>query len=248
MKKYFLTLFLVVSFFFVFGLGVSASESSETEQLREEFESDFLENIEKAQGEEKNLLLEEYNKYSDLSDSEKNKFVSYINDDELMEIIMEEIPDSEISMNAFSGKATETVELHKDIVSEESVEDIPAVVQGISVMSSGQTRTATYTKNVYILGIRTMQTKASMTYTRTKSGGRITGVKSYDHRITRNFTLNSWTFSGGYSRYGNTYAYSRSNVSVSLIFKGAWTYADAESEVRVDNKGNASGYLKGSLF
>ncbi|GIN05928.1 hypothetical protein J1TS1_00730 [Shouchella clausii] len=55
--------------------------------------------------------------------------------------------------------------------------------------------------------------------------------------------INSIYCTGKISDYANTWTHSRSNFSMSLIYKGVWTYQSGKGQVRVDNKNNITGYF-----
>ncbi len=239
-------------FFTVFSTNVFADEKNNVNQLKKEFESQLLEQINNATGSERGALLIQYDKYSSLTESEQNKFVTYLSDEELVSEIMKEYSNpgsSELSHSItteeehINGETMNTNHISNDIAVVESMADKPSNYEEPKARLY-QHRSARYSKYVTIFGIKVLEHTSTLDYTRTRHGGRITSILGSDHRVTRNFTLNRISYSGKIQRYANTYAYSNANTTVAIIWKGVWTYDHGKCQIRVDNKSNVTGYFK----
>lgn len=244
-----LTPALIVVLFFG-SYSFAASDALTPDLTKEEFESDLLDRIKKATGNEKESLQIEYDKYTDLDADEQDSLIFYLNDETFMNELSEEYytPNStDLSITTSEEDVKDGVivthQVNDDIAIEEEKLDFPSQIKTDEMTIMSQTREAWYAKSVKVFGIKVMEHKSSLDYKRTAHGGRITSILGSDHRITRNFTINSINYTGKISDYANTWAYSRSNFSMSLIHKGVWTYQSGKCQVRVDNKSNVTGYF-----
>lgn len=252
MKKLITFLIFGLAFFLVFSTNSFASEMNSVDQLKQEFSSQLLEQIDNATGSERESLLIQYDKYSSLTKNEQDKFVTYLNDEELMSEIMDEYknPGSSELSNSIT---TNEEHSNGETIKTSKISDSIAIVERLGDKSSengeikatlSQAREATYRKFVTMFGIKVFENTSSIDYNRTKYGGRITGIDNSDHRMTRNFTVNRMSYSGKVERYASTYASSKSNTTVAIIWKGVWTYDDGQCQIRVDNKSNVTGYFR----
>ncbi len=237
-------------FFSVFSTNMFAAEKSGVGQLKQEFESQLLQQISDTSGVERETLQEQYDKYVKLDESEQNKFVSYISDEELMSEVMKEYKspgssnlDVATKEEQINGETVNTSSVNNDIAIVENLSDKP-VAEKEPIATINEHRSAWYKKYVTLFGIKVLENTSTLDYTRTGYGGRITGILGSDHRVTRNFTVNRISYSGKVDRYGSTYAYSNSNTTVAIIWKGVWTYDDGKCQIRVDNRSNVTGYFR----
>lgn len=249
MKKFIPLIVAILVSFLLLPTFAGADQKINVDQLKNEFESQLLEQIDNSTGYEKERLQNEYNKYSSLTKDKQEKLVMYLNDEELMSKVMEEFNkdsyiESSESMKNINGETIKTTEIFEDIAIVESLQDSPTIdSDGIELASD--TRTATFRRTVTVFGVRAFEHASSVTYVRVGGeGGTITDLLGSDHRITRNLTVNQLEYSGLVEQFSSTYAQSTSNFTVAIIWKGVWTYDDGECRVRVDNSSNVTGYFK----
>lgn len=242
---------IILALVIVVGMGtnVFATQDNHIDKLKEEFESQLLNQLSLAKGDELLELTYEYNKYINLSEEDKYKLIEYINDGEFMEEVMKDVmsasTDIILETSDNNRKKSKITKISPDVSNEQTIKDeiVNITTLNNSTMSGVETRTATYTDSVLLFGIRVMETKHSVTYTRTGYGGRIIEALSGDHWVSRNFTLNRTDFYNqrDFTSGPNLYAESHSDVTISLIYKGVWTYEDGRCAVWVDNYGTVGG-------
>lgn len=233
-KKLGLILVFALMIFSVFNVKVSAQEN-EDGITKKELEASI----------ESQLGESEYNKYLSLSESDKDKFVSYLNDETLMDKVSESLKQTTtFNLADTNGSQTNIIKVNEDITIEENAGDAPAKVKaGEFGIAATQYRDAWFTKNISFFGIKVFEHKSTLAYSRTAHGGKILGIQGSDHFVNRNFTVNRITYTGKTHRKGTTWAESKGNHQVSLLVKGEWSYDSGRQSIKVDNKGNVTGYF-----
>lgn len=250
MKRIFMLLTIIIVTFTTFDTTQAANGDEGSKDLtKQEFETLFLNEITNANEEESKILEEEYKKYKNLTVEKQEKLLTYLNDEELMSQISKEFFEpgtSALSNNiitekeSFNGGNVIRNVISEDIVIEEVSLDTLSFGES-PIQLADESRIATWTKSVKIFGITGMQHKSTLPYKRTKYAGWITGVSKGDHRITRNFSLNSVSYSGEIHGYDRLKAWSRVNIAISLIFKGTWTYNDGVCRINVGRISDVTG-------
>lgn len=245
---------MVLVLILVIGMGANAfaTQNNDYYLLKEEFESRILNQMLSAETDELSELTHEYNKYINLSKEDKYKFINYINDEEFMLKALNSSANITLEASDTNRNKVQTTEIAPDFLVHQTIKDevVDSVGLSNSTMARTERRTATYSEYCTLFGIKTWENKMSVTYTRTGYGGKILNTLSSDNRTTRNFTGTRVTFSNDQhyvSNSGNA-AYGTANFAFSFIFKGAWTYADGDCGVTVDNRGNVTGWLDATAF
>lgn len=186
-------------------------------------------------------LSGEYDKYKDLSEANKDKFIEYLNDETLLEQIFNGLNTNNVQLGNSKTKGREVVS--DDIEIDFATADKLLDSTGIPLRNSlnAENRVAELTSTVSVLGIKIFQAQATLRYQRTGYGGTITAISSSDHRITRNFTLNRVSYGPIRHYRSSTTARSESDTVISFILKGNWKYGDGRSWISVNNYGSITG-------
>lgn len=229
---------------------VTLAEPGDTPRItRQEFENQIKEQVNSASSNDRVEVLEEYNKYHSLSETDKDKFIKFLNDPTLMEEIIKSSRDNSLQLEpSFNEKKKSKIyEISDDIKIDYTLQDKlinPTDITPIVPLATVETRTATYTQTTTALGIKIFESKATMDYQRTGYGGTITKILNSEHRITRNLTLNRVSFGSNRHYRSSTRATSQAYVTISFLVKGdTWAYGDGESEISVTNYGVVTGNL-----
>lgn len=217
MKKY---LVLLTVFLLVFSsLGSVVSASSDNHNVKEEMiEESFKSAIEEAKGDNKVELENDFNKYKNLSDRDKEKFVEYMFNEEISGTVLEsleEIKDGE-KIEFLEGDIEVSMS-SEDTPNEELKQSVSAIAPTASTAAT-QNRRATYTKTVKFLGLSVLEVKAYVQYTH--NGSKVTGTYGCDAFTNRNLnpTLSSdW---GKCTRtYNSSQAWATARVTWNFIHK-----------------------------
>ena len=251
LKKIITALTPVLVMLFLFGNQAFGAENSpeSSELTKEEFEEQFLENIDESTGTEKESLELEYSKYTELDVEDQNKLIEYLNDEELMKNIAEQFSSpssSELTLqtteDSVERENTVINKINDDIVIVDELKDGPTPIKpGEMSIMAVQTKTASNSRWAKVAGVTVMELRSEVTYKRNSSTGKITGLVGSDHRVTRNLTLNRFNLSGKTHGSSSTKAWAKTNFTIDMAIKGLWTYRSGYSEVAVTNNGKITG-------
>lgn len=252
MKK--LLTVLVLGFFacFSFNTDVFAKEELSLKELKQEYENFLLTEIKHAEGEELQDLVNFSKQYESLSSEEQYRLVEYFNDPskmgDLVNALLEPVGNSDSSKSISKASNSSSDIVIKDTFKEK--DDVNKDMELISLYAaaSEEYKIADWTRDVEVFGVTVMRHSSTINYSRTKLGGVITGISASDHRMTRNFTLNSASYSGKSHTprtFPDSYAQSTSNVTLSIISKyvPGGTYASGMCAVYVSASGLISGFM-----
>lgn len=208
-----------------------AIEKVNLNEIKQEFEEFLANEIRNAEGQERKDLVFFSKGYHSASTEDQYKFVEFFHSpdkvEELTNLLMQPAGTLE------SGSQTILANGIEFVVTETLDENNNANKGDMNILEGY--RKATYTKSVSDWGVKVMEHTSTLNYSRTRAGGKITGISASDHRVTRNFTLNSISYSGKSHTprtFPATYAKSTSNFTMSIISKyiPGGTYASGDVE------------------
>lgn len=261
--KRILAFVMVLTIILSCGVSVFAYSEINTVDVKQMFEKNMEDKIKSVKGPEKEIVEKDFRKYKTLCDFEKEKFIEYISDPELV-IKLLSISISQPN----SGKTLKTTKkISEDIAIEETVEksslsdnfydsqtSIPSVskteisIETTTTLSRAGTsvESAINKRSVSFFGIKVMEITSRIIYRLSGgTGGRITGVIGGAHYLSRNYTLNRITFHYNWEDYSSRLATSRSYFTASFVFKNIFTIADGTRYIQVDNYKNSWGGIYG---
>lgn len=232
-----LVLVLTLTLTLGMSLAVFANDSRDSDSLVTDYENQMLNKIALKEGTEKEELSSEFRKYENLNKSDKLKFVKVVTDPDF---IIQALT-AQTSFKLMPGQEIQktTTRLKNDFVIESTAKEnsLNSINQNLfSVRSATQSRTATYTYSGTLYGVKIFEAKNTLEFERTGYDGIITEINGTDHRITRNYSVLTIEYSGGYDKIltGSKMAVSKRNVTAAILIKGSWTVGDGESYIDVD--------------
>ena len=249
MKKMLIVLVMVFFACFSFNTSGLANENFNLKDVKQEYEEFLANEIRNAEGQERKDLVNFSKRYHSSSTEDQYKIVEFFHSpdkvEELANLLMQPAGTLE------SGSKTIFADGIEIVVTEALEENNNANNDEMNIFE--EYRVATYKKSVSAWGVKVMEHTSTLNYSRTRLGGSITGISASDHRMTRNFTLNSVSYTGKSHTprtFPATWARSTSNVTMSIISKyiPGGTYASGTCGITVDNNGKVTGYFSGEAF
>jgi len=246
MKKMLMILVMGVLAYFSFnttgGYAYDAYEKVDWEVIKQEYEEFLANEIKNVKGQERTDLVNFSKLYHSSSNEAQYKIVKLLHDPEqgILKQLLNPVETSESSTILYED---DTITL----VMETTFEDNAiASTDEMNILAGDEYRQAKMVVNFTADKINLMQHTSTLNYSRTKEGGVITGIQASDHYMSRNWTINSITYSGKShtpKSFPASYARSDSNFNVALVSGTipGFIVGHGNCYIRTDASGNTTG-------
>lgn len=225
-----LTIFLILAMLFVLAIPAFASTEIQTKKI--ETPNDYIMWFEKEIEKNENIEQKDALKqFKQLSKEQQNKFISYLNNEELLKEVID----------AFNNNESKTM-YDGDIVIE--VEMTELVVQKEDMMQFSELLQANYKKWVTFLGVNIFEVTAWVRYNH--DGEKVTSILGSNHLVSRNYNPlldHSWSEITRWG-VGTSTAHSSRDITFSILWEGLGIIINSAESRVWGNYNNSGGWLE----